>query len=143
MPKLDKGIIDARLSKVRLAAQKLNRFRNVSFKDFMANTDNLDIAERNLEVAIEAMLDIGNHIIAVMGFNKPEDYFDIFIILGKNRVVDSAFAEKIAPLAGLRNRIIHDYTKIDYELLLRNIKEKLSDFEEFVEQIVAFAERFY
>ena len=112
-------------------------------EEFTSNSDNLDIAERNLEVAIEAMLDIGNHIIAVMGFDKPEDYFDIFVLLGKNKVIDTAFAEKIAPLAGLRNRIIHDYTKIDYDLLLKNLKKRLSDFEEFAKQIITFAENNY
>jgi uncharacterized protein YutE (UPF0331/DUF86 family) len=75
----------------------------------------------------------------VRGFEKPEDYYDIFIILGKNNVLTKAFAERIAPLAGLRNRIIHDYTKIDHRLILQNIKEKLPDFEEFAKEIVGLA----
>ncbi|MFA4844120.1 MAG: DUF86 domain-containing protein [Candidatus Margulisiibacteriota bacterium] len=136
MVKLDRDIIDVRISKVRTAAIRLCRFKNMSLEEFTGNSDNLDIAERNLEIAIEAMLDIGNHVIAVMGFEKPENYYDIFIILGKNNILQKDFAERIAPLAGLRNRIVHDYTTIDHELILKNIKEKLPDFEEFSKQIL-------
>lgn len=138
MPKIDFAIIDARLKKLRAAAAKLARFKKMSLEVFIGDTDNTDLAERNLEVAIEAMLDIGNHIIASLDYEKPENYFDIFIILGKNKVIAKEFAAKLAPLAGLRNRIIHDYTKIDYNLILKNIKERLSDFEEFSKQILVF-----
>lgn len=138
MPKVDYGIIDARIKKIRTAAAKLARYKNMSLDDFVGNSDNTDLAERNLEVAIEAMLDIGNHIIASLDYEKPNDYYDIFVILGKNKVISNEFAQKIAPLAGLRNRIIHDYTNIDHKLILKNIKERLSDFEKYSKEILLF-----
>lgn len=142
MPKIDFAIVDARVKKIRTAAAKLTRFKKMSLEEFTGNSDNTDLAERNLEVAVEAMLDIGNHIIASLDYEKPEDYFDIFMILGKNKVIAKEFAEKLAPLAGLRNRIIHNYTKIDHDLILKNIKERLSDFEEFSKQILTFISPF-
>ena len=138
MTKIDLSVIISRIEKIRIAAKKLARFVGLSVNDFKSNSDNIDIAERNLEVAIEAMLDIGNHIITISGFKKPDDYYDIFIILGKNHVLNMEFAESIAPLAGLRNAIVHDYMDIDHEQLLENIKNRLSDFEEFTKQIMLF-----
>ncbi|MFH1652753.1 MAG: DUF86 domain-containing protein [Pseudomonadota bacterium] len=138
---LNRDIIDARIQKIRISANKLKRYVNMSYDEFVEDSDNIDIAERNLELAIEAMLDIGNHIIASLCFEKPNDYFDIVITLGRHKVIPNDFAQKVAPLAGLRNRLVHDYLGINYKTLHKNIKESLLDFETFSKEILSFVEK--
>ncbi|MBI5700298.1 DUF86 domain-containing protein [Candidatus Saganbacteria bacterium] len=141
MSPLDENVIDTRIQKIRSASNKLARFKEMVFDEFKNNSDNIDIAERNLEVSIEAMLDVGNHIIASLGLGKPEDYYDIIKLLGEKGVISKDFANKIAPLAGLRNRIVHDYLEIDHKLLLQNIKDHLADFEFFSKEILSFTKK--
>lgn len=47
-----------------------------------------DSAKYNLQTAIEAMIDIGNHIISRKGFEIPKTYADTFEILHKNGIIE-------------------------------------------------------
>ena len=61
MKTIEKKIAEAeqRISKLKELANKMN-----SFEEYVSSRDNIDIAERNIQVAIEACLDIGKIIIA-------------------------------------------------------------------------------
>lgn len=67
----------------------------------------------NLVISIEMILDIGNHILAE-SFNKPaNNYQDIILGLGGEGVVPKTFAEENEKMGDFRNKIIHDYDRID------------------------------
>ncbi len=91
--------------------------------------------ERNLHVAIEAALDIGEMIIAEENLPRPEEYRGVFLALGKAGIIPEDFAKRIAPMAGFRNILVHQYNEIDVDLMCKFIKERLDDLEEFVSYI--------
>ena len=92
-------------------------------------------AERYLQLAIQACLDIGNHILANIKSKAPDDYRDIFTLLGENGVISAELAGKMAPLAGLRNILVHDYLEIDREKIYQMLRANLSDFSQFAKEI--------
>lgn len=49
--------------------------------------------ERNFQLAIECAIDIGEIIISKEGFERPEDYRSVFLILGKHGMLPKDFAE--------------------------------------------------
>ena len=70
----------------------------------------------NLVISIEIILDIGNHILAE-NFNKPGvSYADIILNLGEKGVIDNEFAKENEKMGDFRNKIIHDYDRIDDKL---------------------------
>ncbi len=101
----------------------------------------MSAVERNLHVAIECILDIGNHIIAEKGFETPEDSEDIIRILGEEGVLRSDFAGKIKGMAGFRNILVHGYTGIDYGLLYNFLIYRLEDLREFAMHISSYLEK--
>jgi uncharacterized protein YutE (UPF0331/DUF86 family) len=101
----------------------------------------LSAVERNFQVAIECILDIGNHIIAERGFESPDDNEDIIRILGNEGIVPLDFAESIKGIAGFRNILVHEYTGIDYGLLYNYLVNRLDDFREFARYISAYLEK--
>ncbi len=101
----------------------------------------LSAVERNLQVAIECILDIGNHIIAEKGFEIPENSGDIIRILGEEKVIPSNFAEKIKGIVGFRNILVHEYTEIDYKLLYNYLIYRLNDLREFAVHISSYLEK--
>jgi uncharacterized protein YutE (UPF0331/DUF86 family) len=101
----------------------------------------LSAVERNLQVAIECVLDIGNHIIAEKGFETPEDNEDVVRILGNERVIPPEFAGRIKGMAGLRNVLVHEYTGIDYRLLYSYLMNRLDDLREFAHRISLYLEK--
>lgn len=93
-------------------------------------------AERHLEVAIQCCIDIGSHIIAQMGLDRPKkDNTEIFIILAKEKILPFEFAKKMAAMVGYRNILVHEYTEVERHNTYVNIQKNLGDFAKFAKHI--------
>ena len=51
------------------------------------------------------------------------------------------FAEKIAPVVAVRNRIVHGYESLDKELFIKNLRKNYSDFKKYIESIENYLEK--
>jgi uncharacterized protein YutE (UPF0331/DUF86 family) len=96
-----------------------------------------DIIERNLEVAAQCCLDIAHRIISLEGARKPVDYYDAILRMGDLGVLPAEFAQRLAPLAGFRNILVHGYLLIDWDEVYRNLHQ-LEDLERFAELVRAW-----
>jgi uncharacterized protein YutE (UPF0331/DUF86 family) len=123
------------------ALQILQQSSKVTFEELIDNHVLLSAVERNLHVAIECVLDIGNHIIAEKGFETPETNEDIIRILGDEGVITPEFADRIKGMAGFRNILVHEYAGIDYRLLYNYLLHCLDDLREFAYHISLYLER--
>ncbi len=69
------------------------------------------------------MIEVNFHLITENGHPPPADYFGSFRKLAGLGILDRAFAERLAPSAGLRSRLVHEYDEIDpakvFESLVR------------------------
>lgn len=100
-----------------------------------------DLSVHYLRIALEGVLDICRHIIAVKGFGIPDmETENLIDVLGMNGVVPTDFARKIRGMQGMRNAIVHVYWNLDYEKVYRMITENLSDFEDFVRYAIEYIE---
>jgi len=138
---IDQEIIDSRLEKIRANLVDLKTMAKLTAKDFLSDSIKISAAERNLQISIEAMLDIGNHIIAEKGFEQPTEYRDIFLVLGKRGVFSGSFTEKLVEMAGLRNRLVHVYMDIDPKQIYEFLTRDLGDFDAFVKQILIYCNK--
>jgi uncharacterized protein YutE (UPF0331/DUF86 family) len=129
------------LKRLEKALQILQQSSKVTFEELKDNDVLLSAVERNLHIAIECFLDIGNHIIAEKGFETPEDNEDIIRILGDEGVIPSEFASRIKGMAGFRNILVHEYTGIDYGLLYNYLIYRLDDLREFAHRISLYLEK--
>jgi uncharacterized protein YutE (UPF0331/DUF86 family) len=82
---------------------------------FAANKRNVAAAESYLRRALEALLDLGRHILA-KGFGRGvAEYKAIAGALAEVEVLGGAEAELLIKLAGYRNRMVHFYHAIGDE----------------------------
>ena len=137
----DTRILCTILSKIREYIQILKEIRKnvdrTSFKDYRHH----GLAERYLQLAIEAALDIGNHLISRLGLRKPERYHDIFIILGENGIIPTSFSKNIVKMAGFRNILVHAYLDLDLDIVYDILQTIGEDLEHFAKYIVEFIEK--
>jgi uncharacterized protein YutE (UPF0331/DUF86 family) len=79
--------IERKMATVRERVDCLEKIssRLKSMNDYQRSLDAQDIAERNLQIAIEACLDIGKIIISAKGLPEPQDNKGIFIALAAIR----------------------------------------------------------
>src|SRR4030043_77368 len=78
--------------------------------------------ERLLQELIEAAIDINTHIIVRTGNIVPDDYYESFIKAGELKIISTELAEKLAPSAGMRNRLVHEYDVLEHSLVLDAVK---------------------
>ena len=100
-------------------------------KDFLK----IRALERILQLIVDEIIDINNHIIRYARLNIPDDFQSSFLVLAENKIFSKHFAEKIAPVVGLRNRLVHRYEKVDLDILLGSIRKNKVDFREYVKYI--------
>jgi uncharacterized protein YutE (UPF0331/DUF86 family) len=84
--------------------------------------------ERTLHLAVEAVLDIGGHIISDERLGSPSFNSEIIEILAENNII-KANTDDYIEMAKFRNIIVHDYADIDPEILLKIVKEKIDDLK--------------
>ncbi len=114
-------------------------------KSIDTDSNNLDMnyglrsaVERNFQLAIESAIDIGEIIISEKGFERPEDYRSVFLILGKQGIIPMDFAEDFSVAAGFRNVLVHIYEEVDSSLLDVFLNERLDDFDKFARHIATY-----
>ncbi|MBI4588744.1 MAG: DUF86 domain-containing protein [Candidatus Rokubacteria bacterium] len=75
---------------------------------------------------------------AELGSEVPEEYYGGFLKIGDLGIVSPDLARSLAPSAGLRNRLVHEYEAIDDEKVLRSIGTLLELYPRYVQALEAF-----
>jgi len=134
-----KKVIKKRLERLEQALRRLESKKDVRLDEFLENWEIHSAVIREFQVAIEACIDIGNHIISEKGWESPESYKDVVEILAKYGVISQDFKEVFKQMIAFRNVIVHEYIRLDLEIVYENLK-KLEDFRRFVKFIMKFLE---
>lgn len=129
MPARDKII--RKLNYMQKYVGYLKSVRNTDMNTLDNNYELRSSVERNFHLAIETAIDIGEIIISEEGFERPEDYRSVFLIIGGQGILPETFAKDLSNAAGFRNILVHAYEDVDLELLYTFLTEKLDDFDEF------------
>lgn len=126
---VNKNVLAARLERLREYLEILKAVQGYDLNRFVKEPFIYGTAERNLHLAIECLLDIGNHVISDRGYPKPENYADIFRILKEQGVVSSRLLHDLEGMAAFRNVLVHDYLRLDREKVYRIVCEKTKVME--------------
>ncbi len=130
--------LQKRLSYIEESVHSLERFKGIPLKKFHADPDNFRIAFYDLHKALEAVMDIGSHILSRIPGARPSSYKDIPALLEKYKIIPAKFSsEKLVKMAGYRNRMVHFYGEITENELFEIIQEDLGDFLMFCKHINA------
>jgi len=87
--------------------------------------------------AIEACVDVAQHICATEGWGPPADNGDAVRLLGEHGVLTAELATSMRKAVGFRNVLVHDYIEVDDEIVVGRLKS-LGDLDEFVRQVAVF-----
>jgi len=128
--------IERRLERLSTCLKKLDPFKAKEKEEILQDPYIQDIIERNPEVSAQAAIDIANRIISIEGLEKPRDYYEVIIRLGEAGILPMQFAQDLAPIAGFRNILVHDYMDIDWDEVYNNLHQldDLSQFMDYVEK---------
>ena len=98
-------------------------------------------AIHHLQVALQAVLDVSQHIVAQKLLGTYKKNREVFALLSQNGIISSELAENLEKAIGTRNILVHQYEDVDPRQIHRIIQENLSDFDKFVVEIDAFLKK--
>ncbi|NEX14902.1 MAG: antitoxin [Prosthecochloris sp.] len=131
----DSEVIEKKLRRILLYLQELRRLSFMNLEDFQEDIVKKRFVERNIELCIEAMIDVCRHLVSSLNLQEPESYADCFRILARGSVITDARQKTFAEMARFRNRLIHIYDDVDDSITFDIYSNRLSDFDDFVNVI--------
>jgi uncharacterized protein YutE (UPF0331/DUF86 family) len=128
---IDEDVVARRLLAMNEALQELQRPAAADERALASDPVLRAAVERWLQVAIEACIDLADHLVASEGWTPPESARAAFSALAAHDRLDRELAERLSGAAALRNILVHDYVSIDLARLARVVRDDLPDLRAF------------
>ena len=137
---INSEIIKERLKEINENLEILSDVSKMPLVAFTSDVKTIKVAERCLQINIQCILDICHHIIAENNWPRPQDNQEAIQIIGQKRIIPLSFAKKISHMAGLRNILIHEYTKVNPSIIYKHLK-RLQDFRQFEKHVLVYLKK--
>lgn len=87
--------------------------------------------------AIEACVDVAQHVCAAQGWGPPANNGDAVAILGRHGVLDPGLAIRMRQAAGFRNVLVHEYVGVDDAVVWQRLRDP-SDLDQFAQAVTSW-----
>ncbi len=129
---------DISLNKAQIIQRCINRIEEEYGGD-PANLNNLtrqDSIILNLQRACEAAIALAMHWVAENGWGVPNSSREAFDFLAEHGAIDITLASRLKAMVGFRNIAVHDYQKMNLDVLRKIITQHLGDLTEFTQILI-------
>jgi uncharacterized protein YutE (UPF0331/DUF86 family) len=120
-------VIRKRLAKIEESLGILKTLQRHDFEEFVRKPELYGSAERFLHLAIEALIDVGNHVVSDLELGQVNWYSDIPNLLQTKGHLSLEQKELFLKMIGFRNALVHDYCDIDRRIVYDVLQNRLDD----------------
>lgn len=139
---VEREAILPRIDGIEQNIRKLRALAARGVPEFQERGDTFDLAQHHLRLALEGVFHIGAHLLARLPGGRATEYREIARKLGELGLVPREFAEqKLVPMAGMRNVLVHQYADVNPARLLQVLADHLGDIEVFLQHVRKVLER--
>ena len=132
---VDKELLQRHLSQLREAVTILHDLGKSKREEFTADYHIYGLAERYLQIAIEACLQVCGILVASLGLRRPDGYHELLSIVAAQQIIPNPLAYRLEILTNLRDVLVHDPSKLNHDLLYDYIQQRIDDLEVFAKAI--------
>ena len=105
-------------------------------QNLVANQTKQDAIVLNLQRACEASIDLAMYVISQRRLGVPQDSRDAFTLLQIAGILSADLATRMQRMVGFRNVAVHEYTRLNFDVVHAIITKQLDDFRTFSSTIV-------
>ena len=130
--------------KLKLLAEYLNELDQISqasYKQYQTDFQVKRTAERLIQLVVEVATDVNGLLIVGLGEAPPQVYFTSFTNLSQLGILPEDFAQTLAPTTAIRNRLVHEYDRVDDRLVYISIKPILEEFTQYLDTIRKYVQK--
>lgn len=119
---VDVEAVVERLEALQAYVSELDHYAQHSRDEVTSDFVQYRAAQHSLQLAAQAVVDIAVHVLAADHDARVQEYRQAIEALGQVGVLPAELASRLAPLAGLRNLLVHEYLVVEparvYDLLV-------------------------
>lgn len=134
---IDRALVRRHLLALDAALTRLEPRSAIPLAAYLADGELQWAVERGLLVCAQNILDIAAHIAASAGRDSV-DYASSIDALSALAVLPQPFAERLRPLAGFRNVLVHAYLNVDARIVHDVLTSKLPELRQFARYVEAY-----
>jgi uncharacterized protein YutE (UPF0331/DUF86 family) len=132
---IDVEVVDARLRELSRRLRRVEAKAPASLKALAADEDLQDIIARNLEVAIQTSVDVAFHVCGAHG-TVPTTAAEAFSTLARLGLIEQRLAGRLQLAVGFRNVLVHEYTEVDWKIVMQAVRTGTRDLAGFGKAIL-------
>lgn len=129
-----------KLERFNKGIEILNELKQYGRGDFCKDLKVLSIAERNLQVCTEFLIDLSTYVLSKLDIEIPETYKEIVEKIHTVGVIDENLEGKLFDVVGLRNIIVHMYADIKAELIYESLDNMMTTLKDSAKKLLEFCE---
>ncbi len=133
-------VLQRRLEQLAFYLEVLERLRRYDEATFLADPEHYGSAERFLQLAIEALNDMGGHVVADLQLGRVRWARDIPRLLREKGYLDSRLESIWLQMIGFRNILVHDYLDLDRRVVYQVLQKHLDDLRVLASVFARFLE---
>ena len=133
---VDRDLILRKVADLETYLSQAAAYRDVDDTAYRGDWKVQRVVERTLHLIIEVCMDIADHVVADGRLRVPDTGADTFVILAEAGLLNGPLAERLARMVGFRNILVHDYAKVDPDIVLRVLRADLRDVEQFRDAVL-------
>jgi uncharacterized protein YutE (UPF0331/DUF86 family)/predicted nucleotidyltransferase len=130
-----------RLERFNSGIKILEEVRKARKDVFISDLKLLSLAERNIQVCVEFIVDLSNFLIGKLGLKIPENYKESIERIHEAGVIDDELKNSLIDLVGLRNIIVHMYADIKADLIFDELDEIVESLKSGVNRLLEFCKQ--
>lgn len=127
--------VQRRLVEMRALLAVLRRHSDATGADLAADLERRLVVERALQQVVDLAVKINAHVVTALGAPTPADYHSSFAALAAVGAIPADLARELAPSAGLRNRLVHEYDEIDLDVVAAALPGAVDGYATYVAQV--------
>ena len=135
---LNKPLVERKVTLILDDLPQVTALAALPLDAYLGDVHNEVLAERYLERIIGRVIDINYHLVTESLGTTPKSYAESFLQLAPLGVLDAAVAKNLARLAGLRNRITHEYNGLDERIVHASLAEVATELPAYLRAVKAF-----
>jgi uncharacterized protein YutE (UPF0331/DUF86 family) len=105
-------------------------------QNLVANQTKQDAIILNLQRACETAIDLAMYVVNQRRLGTPQESRDAFVLLQTAGILPADLASRMQRMVGFRNIAVHEYTRLNLEIVQAIITKQLDDFRAFSSTIV-------
>jgi len=132
---IDKDLVQRHLKQLQEAISILHSLGESKREEFTTDYRIYGLAERYLQLAIEACLHICGILVSSFGLRRPEGYHELLSIVASQKIIPQALAYRLEVLTNLRDSLIHDPSTLNRDVLYDHIQLRIDDLKLFADTV--------